>query len=71
MMKRVIAGSVMVIGLPVLICSMNSGITEPREHRTLPYRVPQIRVLSGETVRDLATNTFSIIALEVPMALTG
>ena len=35
-MKRVIAGSVMVSGWPARICSTNSGITEPREAITLP-----------------------------------
>ena len=33
--------------------------------------MPQIVVLAGSTLRDLATNTFSIIALEMPMALMG
>ena len=28
-------------------------------------------VFAGSTLRDLATNTFSIIALEMPMALIG
>ena len=50
---------------------MNSGITDPREHMTLPYLVQQIVVFSGDTVRDLATMTFSIIALDVPIAFTG
>ena len=35
-MKRVMVGSVMVIGLPASICSTNSGITEPRDAITLP-----------------------------------
>ena len=35
-MKRVILGSVMVIGLPCSICSTHKGITEPREAITLP-----------------------------------
>ena len=50
---------------------MNNGITEPREAITLPYLVPQMRVLSDDTVFDFATNTFSIIALDIPMALIG
>ena len=29
-------GSVMVSGLPALICETNNGITEPRETMTLP-----------------------------------
>ena len=71
MMKRVMAGSVSVMGLPARIWSINRGTTEPREHSTLPYRVQQMAVLSGDTVRALATTTFSIMALLVPMALTG
>ena len=35
-MKRVISGSVTVIGVPDLICSTHKGITEPREAITLP-----------------------------------
>ena len=46
-------------------------MTDPLEHITLPYLVPQIIVLSSLTVRDLATKIFSIMALEVPIALTG
>ena len=38
---------------------------------TLPYLVQQILILEDGTVRDLATATFSIIALDIPMALTG
>ena len=64
-------GSVTVNGWPFLICSTNNGMTEPREAITLPYRVPQIRVRSGDTVRALATNTFSIMAFEMPIALMG
>lgn len=71
MMNRVMDGSVRVIGFPALICSIQNEMTDPREHMTLPYRVQQILVLSGDTVRDLATMTFSIMALEVPIALTG
>ena len=36
MMKRVILGSVNVTGLPLRICSIQRGMTEPREHITLP-----------------------------------
>lgn len=36
MIKRVILGSVRVIGLPLRIWSIHKGITEPREHITLP-----------------------------------
>ena len=71
MIKRVIVGSVTVNGLPLLICSMNRGITLPLEHITFPYLVQQIVVFLGDTVLDFATITFSIIALLVPIALTG
>ena len=50
---------------------MNNGITEPRDAITFPYLVPHINVLSGDTVLDLATNTFSIIAFEIPIAFIG
>ena len=71
MMNRVMAGSVTVSSFPSLIWLMKRGMTEPREHMTLPYLVQQMAVFSGETVLDLATITFSIMALEVPMAFTG
>ncbi|MNR35043.1 hypothetical protein D3C85_1528630 [compost metagenome] len=35
-MNRVMPGSVMESGMPARICSMNRGITEPREAITLP-----------------------------------
>ena len=71
-MKRVIFGSVIVIGLPVLICSTHSGITEPRDAITLPYRVQQTVVFAPfPSARPLAIATFSIIALEIPIALIG
>ena len=35
-MKRVIFGSVIVIGLPDIICSTQRGITDPRDAITLP-----------------------------------
>ena len=62
-------GSVMVIGLPDLIWSIHSGITDPRLHITFPYLVQQILVF--RLVRAFATMTFSIMALDVPMAFTG
>ena len=71
MINLVIVGSVTVIGFPALIWSIQSGITEPREHITLPYLVQHILVFDWSTVRDFATITFSIIALLVPMAFTG
>ena len=68
--KRVIFGSVIVNSLFELISSINRGITEPLDAKTLPYLVPQITVESSPC-RDLATKTFYIIALEMPMALIG
>ena len=50
---------------------VNSGITEPLDAITLPYLVPHISVFSGFTVLAFATNTFSIIAFEIPIALIG
>src|SRR5574344_1089133 len=50
---------------------MKRGITEPLEHITFPYLVQHIKVLSCSTVLDFATITFSIIALDVPMAFIG
>ena len=44
MRNRVISGSVMVMGLPARIWSMKRGITLPRLHITLPYRVQQMTV---------------------------
>src|SRR5699024_3439881 len=71
MMNRVILGSVTVSSFPSLIWLMKRGTTDPREANTLPYLVTQISVRSGDTVRAFATTTFSIIALDVPIALTG
>lgn len=71
-MKRVVMlGSVMVMDLPAKTCSTKSGMTEPREAITLPKRVPQITVAVPSRLRLAATITFSIIALEMPMALIG
>ena len=53
MRKRVMAGSVTVSGCPLRMRSMNSGITLPRLHITLPYRVQQI-VVRPAAVRALA-----------------
>src|SRR5687767_3744897 len=50
---------------------MNSGMTDPREAITFPYRVPQMTVLLDFSPREAATMTFSIMALEIPMALMG
>jgi len=69
--KRVISGSVTVSGCEFLICSINNGITEPREAMTFPYLVPEINVLFESTAFAFAINTFSIIAFEMPIALIG
>ena len=69
MINRVMDGSVTVMGWPFRIWSIHSGMTLPREHMTLPYRVQQMRVFPE--VRDLATATFSSSALVMPMALMG
>ena len=70
-MNRVIFPSVTVRGAPSLICFIKRGMTEPREAITFPYRVQQILVLFGSVLLALAMITFSIIALLIPMALTG
>src|SRR5210317_1971638 len=43
--NRVISGTVRVRALFCLICSINKGITEPREHMTFPYRTQDTTVL--------------------------
>ena len=58
-MKRVMAGSVTVIGEPLKTWSTNSGMTEPRDAITLPYRVPQMTVPEPSRLREVATITFS------------
>jgi hypothetical protein len=60
-----------VIGWPLFIWSIQRGITEPLEHKTLPYLVQQILVFSGDTVLDFATATLSSSAFDIPIALTG
>lgn len=40
-------GSVIVIGLPDLICSIQSGMTDPREHMTLLARTCGIARLTA------------------------
>src|SRR5690606_13028720 len=64
-------GSVKVNALPALSCSTKSGITEPREHITFPYRTVDTTVRAVGLLRAKACATFSIIALDMPMALTG
>jgi len=68
--KRVIAGSVTVSGWPARNCCTNRGITEPRDHITLPYRVSAI-VIPLAWVRAKACAVFSIRAFVIPIALTG
>ena len=69
MINRVMEGSVTVMGFPALIWSIHKGMTLPREHITLPYRVQQIFVLPD--IRDLAMATFSSMAFVMPMELMG
>ena len=69
--KMLLSGVFCVIAGIGLYLFIKSGMTDPREHMTFPYRVQQIVVFSGATVRLLAIMTFSIMALLVPMALTG
>ena len=58
-MNRVMFGSVTVSGWPSITCWMNSGITDPRDAITLPYRVPQRIVPFGRARRDLARPSVS------------
>ena len=56
--NRVIVGSVTVSGWPLRSCSTKSGMTEPREYITLPYRtqetvVARLRVVPGVRLGDL------------------
>ena len=69
--KRVMAGSVTVRGLPSSACSQNSGMTEPREAMTFPYRVRQRIGSPGSICRERAMTFFSMMALVMPMALIG
>ena len=69
--NRVIVGSVTVSGWPARICSMNSGMTEPREYITLPYRTHETVVCAPGLFRACAWATFSMRALVMPIALTG
>ena len=71
MRNLVIVGSVTVSCFPSLICSTNSGMTEPLEAMTLPYLVMLNTVLSSGRVLEYALTTFSAIDLEMPIALIG
>ena len=46
-------------------------MTEPRDAITLPYRVQQTTGPDSGIERDLATTTFSAIALDIPIAFMG
>ena len=72
MRKRVMVGSVTVSGSPRFIFSMNSGMTDPREHITLPYRVTAMTVcLVCPPSLAAAYAVFYMRALLMPMALMG
>ena len=45
-------GSVSVRGLPACSCWMKSGITDPREYMTLPYRVSET-IVAARSVADV------------------
>ncbi len=66
------SGFVTVTGFPAFIWLIKSGMTEPLEHMTFPYLVQQMTVPPrSAAVLAFARTTCSIIALLVPMALTG
>ena len=46
-------------------------MTDPRDAMTLPYRVAHKTVPRWSLSREFATITFSIMALDRPMALIG
>jgi len=70
-MKRVISGSVMVIGWPALICSINKGMTEPPDAITFPYRVPQKMLPDPIRFLERAIITFSAPRILVLTASIG
>ena len=70
-MKRVILGFVIVKGFPSSIWSQNSGMTEPREAMTLPYRVRHRTGSPGSICRERAITFFSMTAFVMPIALMG
>src|ERR1700675_4791026 len=63
------SGCVTVTGPPALICSLNSGTTEPDEASTLPNRTMQNRVLLPRRCKPC--NTISANRLVAPMTLVG
>ena len=71
-MKRVMAGSVTVSGLPCLdlLDEQRNDRTARRHHVAVAGDADDGRAVVA-ACRDLATTSFSIIALEMPMALIG
>ena len=70
-MKRVISGFVTVRGFPSSSCWQNSGMTDPREAMTFPYRVRHSTGSPGSICRERAITFFSMMALVMPIALMG
>ena len=58
----------MVRGRPAFIFSTNSGMTDPLEAITLPYRVAQRTGPPSRTILDLAIRILSPIAFEMAKA---
>lgn len=69
--KRAILGFVIVRGFPSSIRSQNSGMTEPREAMTLPYRVKHRTGFPGSICLERAITFFSMTAFVIPIALMG
>ena len=67
--KRVMSGSVSVIGPPSSICFLNLGTTDPEDPSTLPKRTIEILVVFWS--RDFACRTSSAVRLVAPIALVG
>ncbi|GGR34498.1 hypothetical protein GCM10010196_30690 [Agromyces mediolanus] len=64
-------GSVTVNGRPASSCETKSGITEPREYMTLPYRVTEMTVSESRLFLAIDIAVFSMSALLIPIALIG
>ena len=58
-------------GRPCLSWLTKSGMTEPREYMTFPYRVSETTVEEVGWWRAKAWAVFSMSALVMPMALIG
>ena len=67
----VISDSVRVMGPPCRICSLNMGITEPREPKTLPNRVEAKTGPLPRKVLLAAVISRSPMSLVVPITLVG